>query len=315
MEMKSNIVQILPLSMRIKFKHIQKHLDEVREIRIRVNSPVTVMISGKEVYLGNQGEFLEESREAWWIRAEEIGEIINQICGFSPYAFYEEIKKGYITLPGGHRIGVAGQVLIEDERVAGMKNIRFLNIRISHEVLGAANDLLPCLYEGKELLNTLLISPPGFGKTTLLRDLIRQVSDGNACAKGQSVAVVDERSEIAGCYLGVPQNNVGKRTDVLDGCLKRHGMMMLIRSMAPRVVAIDELGTKEDVDALKQVVHCGSRILVTMHGCSFEEIKQKPFAKELIEEQYFKRYVVLKGLEGKKRKFELFDEEGKICLR
>lgn len=315
MEAKSNIVQILPLSLRIKFKNVQERLGEVREIRIRVNSPVSAVVGGREVYLGNQGEFLSESKDAWWSNAEEIGEIINQICGFSPYAFYEEIKKGYITLPGGHRIGVAGQVLIEDERIAGMKNIRFLNIRISHEVLGAADDLLPFLYEEKELLNTLLISPPGFGKTTLLRDLVRQVSDGNAYAKGQSVAIVDERSEIAGCYLGVPQNKIGKRTDVLDGCLKRHGMMMLIRSMAPKVVAIDELGSKEDVDALKQVVHCGSRILVTMHGSSFEEIKEKPFARELIEEKYFKRYVILKGIEGKRQKFELLNEEGNVCLK
>lgn len=315
MEEMSNIVKVFPLSIRQYFSKIQKNLEKVREIRMRVAAPVLVLVEKTEYYLGKQGDFLVDETFAWHISKEEINEVVNHICGYSPYAFYEELKKGYITIPGGHRIGVAGQVIVEEEKVVGMKNIQFLNIRISHEVQGAADRLLPFLFEKGQIYNTLIVSPPGFGKTTLLRDLIRQVSDGSRYAGGVSVGVVDERSEIAGCYMGVPQNSVGMRTDVLDGCPKRYGMMMLIRSMAPKVVAIDELGSMEDVEALKSVVHCGSRVLVTMHGQSFEEIQEKPFARELIQAKYFDRYVVLKGFEKERQVFRLLDEEGRLCLK
>lgn len=311
----SNIVKIFPLSVRDRFGRVQDNIASIREIRMRVYCPVIVTLGTIEYYLGHHGDFLLDEKSAWIISKEEMQEIVNHLCGYSPYAFYEELKRGYITIAGGHRIGVAGQVIIQGEDVSGIKNISFLNIRISHEVLGAADRILPFLYENGQLHNTLIVSPPGFGKTTLLRDVIRQVSDGNAYARGVSVGVVDERSEIAGCFMGVPQNHIGIRTDVLDGCPKTHGMMMLIRSMAPKVVALDELGSKEDVEALKQVVHCGSKILVTIHGQSFEEIKNKPFAREMIQEKYFGRYVILKGFKEDGQVFRLLDEEGRLCLK
>ena len=309
------IIKILPQSLRKHFGRVQEAFWRVRQIRLRVNMPAIVELSEGEFYLGMQGEFLKDSKEAWIVRKEDVEAFMDAICGYSPYAFYEELKKGYITVPGGHRIGVAGQVVVEGERIIGIKNICFINIRISHEIVGAADCLIPFLYEDGQLLNTLIVSPPGFGKTTILRDLVRQISSGNKMAKGVSVGVVDERSELAGCCLGVPQNQVGERTDVLDGCPKRYGMMMLIRSMSPKVVAIDELGSKEDVEELKRVVHCGSRIIVTIHGESFEEIQQKPFARELVEEKYFQRYVVLQGVKDGRQSFCLLNQEGELCLK
>ncbi|MBR1691804.1 MAG: stage III sporulation protein AA, partial [Lachnospiraceae bacterium] len=303
------------ISMRTYFHNVLENIAHIQQIRMRVNRPVIVEKDRVEYFLGRQGDFLLEETRAWRISGEEMEQLINSVCGYSPYAFYEELKKGYITIAGGHRIGVAGQVITEGEQIAGIKNIRFLNIRISHEVPGAADRLVPLLYENGQLLNTLLISPPGYGKTTMLRDLIRQISDGNRYAKGMSVGVVDERSEIAGCYMGIPQNDVGIRTDVLDGCPKQFGMMMLIRSMAPLVVAIDELGCPEDVEQLKRVVHCGCRILVTMHGQSLDEIQSKPFARELVRDKYFRRYVILKGVAQGRQSFRLLDEEGRLCLR
>ena len=310
-----HILKMLPHDLRIYFRRVEEFFETVRQIRLRVNMPAFVELSSGEVFLGTQGEFLVDRQRAWIVKKEDVERFMDAICGYSPYAFYEELKKGYITVPGGHRIGVAGQVVIEGEHIVGIKNICFINIRFSHEIIGAANGLLPLLYEDGQLLNTLIISPPGFGKTTLLRDLIRQISDGSNIAQGVSVGVVDERSEIAGCCLGVPQNQVGIRTDVLDGCPKKYGMMMLIRSMSPKVVAIDELGSKEDVEELKRVVHCGSRILVTMHGDNFEEIQQKPFARALVEERYFQRYVVLNEMKDGKQSFQLLNQEGKLCLK
>lgn len=309
------IIKMLPQSLRKYFRKVQDHFETVRQIRLRVNMPAVVELAQGEFYLGQQGDFLLDKERAWIVKKEDVEQFMDAVCGYSPYAFYEELKKGYITIPGGHRIGVAGQVILEGERIVGIKNICFVNIRISHEIIGAADRLLPFLYENGQLLNTLVISPPGFGKTTLLRDLVRQISNGNKMAEGVSVGVVDERSEIAGCCLGIPQNQVGTRTDVLDGCPKKYGMMMLIRSMAPKVVAIDELGSWEDVEELKRVVHCGSRILVTIHGESLEEIKEKPFARELVEEKYFQRYVVLKGIQKEKQRFRLLNQEGKLCLK
>ena len=310
-----NVFHSLPASLRRYFGRVIKEIDRIWQIRMRTGQPVIVERAGSEYFLGGKGDFLLDPLRAWHITKEEMEEILSALCAYSPYAFYEELKKGYITVAGGHRIGVAGQVIVEGERIVGIKNIRFLNVRISHEILGAADRLLPLLYEDGQLLNTLLISPPGYGKTTVLRDLIRQISDGNPYAVGMSVGVVDERSEIAGCYMGIPQNHVGIRTDVLDGCPKQCGMMMLIRSMAPRVVAIDELGCAEDVEQLKRVIHCGCRVLVTIHGSSLEEVRAKPFARELIKDKYFQRYAVLKGVEEGRQVFRLLDEEGRLCLR
>lgn len=312
---KHDLTKVIPRSMRTYLHKVLDDPDCIRQIRMRAGRPVMIDKNGIEFFLGKQGDFLLDQDRAWTVTGEEMELLLNSICGYSPYAFYEELKKGYITIEGGHRVGVAGQVIVEGDRICGIKNIRFMNIRISHEIRGAADRLLPFLYEKAQLLNTLLISPPGFGKTTMLRDLIRQISDGNEYAKGMSVGVVDERSEIAACYMGIPQNDVGLRTDVLDGCPKTYGMMMLIRSMAPQVVAIDELGNMEDVRQLQRVVHCGCQILVTIHGQSFEEIQSKPFARALIRDKYFQRYVVLKGVKEGKQRFTLLDEEGRLCLK
>lgn len=160
-----------------------------------------------------------------------------------------------------------------------MKYISSINIRVSHEVLDCANKIFPYITYNKQMYHTLIISPPRCGKTTLLRDVIRQISDGNRWIKGCTVGVVDERSELGGCYLGVIQNNLGMRTDILDRCPKADGMIMLIRSMAPQVVAVDEIGAKEDVHAIEYAMHCGCKMLATAHGDSMEEICKNLFLK------------------------------------
>ena len=163
------------------------------------------------------------------------------------------------------------------------------------------------------MYHTLLISPPRGGKTTLLRDLIRQISDGNKWVKGCTVGVVDERSEIAGCYHGIPQNNMGMRTDVLDGCPKAEGMLMLVRSMSPQVIAVDEIGTAEDVQSIKYAMHCGCRMIATVHGETLEEIQRKPIFEQLIKEHYFERYVVLRNGRHIGEISGIYDAEGNKC--
>ncbi len=158
--------------------------------------------------------------------------------------------------------------------------------------------------------HTLIVSPPRCGKTTLLRDIIRQLSTGSQGHGGVTVGVVDERSELGACYQGVPQNDLGIRTDILDCCPKARGMMMLIRTMSPQVIAVDEIGGREDMEAIEYVMNCGCRLAATVHGSSMDDIRQKPFLGEMVKAGMFQRYIVLSGKGQAGRVQEIFDSKG-----
>lgn len=275
---------------------LEEKMNIIQEIRLRVNRPVTVFIEGMEYYISRDGQVTKDQRNGVRMGERDMEDIVNHICHSSLYAYEEEMKRGYITIKGGHRIGISGQVVLgTDHEIKTIKNISFVNIRIAHEVIGVGHNYLPYLYEKDRVHNTLIISPPGFGKTTLLRDIIRIISDGNSFSKVKNCMVIDERSELAGSYNGIPQLDVGKRTDVMDSCPKAIGMMMAIRSMAPQVMAVDELGTEEDIKALFSVVRSGCSILATMHGDSLDSLCNKNFLKEVMDEKVFSRYIVIKN--------------------
>lgn len=304
------ILHIFPDYMRPTWKQAAEMADELQEIRLRAGEKIILLTNGEERYLNIDGQVVSDIAEGICVTERDMEAVLNHICDYSLYAFADEIRQGFLTLPGGHRVGLAGQVVLENEKeIRNMKHICYMNIRISHEVKGAADGVMHYVYEGDQLLNTLIISPPGCGKTTLLRDMIRQISDGTRYGKGLSVSVVDERSEIAGCYLGMPQNDVGMRTDVLDACPKALGMMMLLRSMSPQVVAVDELGKEEDMSAAAQIMHCGSRILATVHGDSLEDIMKK----DMMKTQLFDRYITLERREGKCLVKNVYDRNFRIC--
>ena len=240
------------------------------------------------------GGIATEHNTAYICTRDDIGKILQLISKNSLYAFEQELKMGFITIQGGHRVGLAGQAILDGGEIKALKNISSLNIRMAREIKGCADQVIPYMIDSrKKVCNTLIISAPCCGKTTLLRDLIRQISMGNMERKGLQVGVVDERSEIAACRNGVPTVDLGMRTDVLDACPKASGILMLIRSMSPALVATDELGRQEDVTALREALHAGVSVLTTIHGRDVEEIRQRPYVKELIEGNYFDRYVVL----------------------
>ena len=243
------------------------------------------------------------------------------IAGYSLYAYEDELRQGFLTIQGGHRVGVAGKILMEEGKVRSIRYISFLNIRLAHQVEGCADKVMPFIVENGEVCHTLIISPPCCGKTTLLRDVIRQISNGNAWCEGKNVGVVDERSEIGGAYQGVPQNDLGIRTDLLDCCPKAEGMMMLIRSMSPEVVAVDEIGEYGDIKAIESVLNCGCRLIATVHGSSVEDIEKKPLLQKMVKEHVFDRYIILSGKKKIGSVWGIFDgrgtrlygEEGVVC--
>ena len=275
------ILNILAKNVRKIIQEDTGGLDSLQEIRLRTGQPVRIVCDNRE-------KILPSEASPHIITKEEVRETMDYISHYSLYAFSNEMKQGFLTIEGGHRVGVAGKVIVEQGKIKNIRYVSSVNIRVSHEVTGCADRVIPYISKDGCICHTLIISPPGCGKTTMIRDLIRQISDGNQYVKGCSVGVVDERSELGGCYMGVPQNQLGERTDILDCCPKAEGMNMLIRSMSPAVIAVDEIGTYEDT--------------------------RKPVLGDLIRKRLFERYVVMGG-ERPGTIRGIYDERGSVLCR
>ncbi len=294
-------------------------LEKLEEIRLRQGKPLIIGLPGADQMVGPQGGPVKDCTQAYLVTKDDIQRVTQLVSGCSLYAFEEEIKNGFITLPGGHRVGLTGKAVVEKGRVKTLKHICSLNIRISREVRGIAEPVLPYLLDCRALniYHTLIFSPPRCGKTTLLRDLVRQISSGipQLNFPGLNVGLVDERSEVAGCYRGVPQRDVGLRTDVLDGCPKAEGMIMLLRAMAPQVIATDEIGSREDVAALEEVFNAGVKVIVTVHGSSLAELAARPSLNYLLNLKVIERYVLLGRSSGTGTVEQIIDGRSMLPLR
>jgi len=273
---------------------------EVEEIRLRVGQPLMVRTSDRDLFLSRDGG-VTSPEKAYFVMREDLACALERMTHSSVYAVEDDLKKGFLTLPGGNRVGVTGEVILQNGQIQTIKHVSSLNLRIARDVPGRGLKILPLLLGADgTLCHTLLISPPRAGKTTLLRDLIRIISDGvlQIGLRGQTVGVVDERGELAGMWQGRPTYNLGYRTDVLDGCPKASGMNMIVRSMAPQVMAMDELGHPDDVTALMDALRTGVRILSTAHASSLEEALHRPSLAHLLEQGVFERLVVLSRKHG-----------------
>ena len=309
MGQRDQVLRVLAKDLRRYMEKLDIDYRLLQEIRIRADAPLMVVYHGKEYFVGRSGCLTTDPEAPLMAERQDVKETMERISNYSMYAFEEELKQGFITIQGGHRVGVAGKIVLEKDQVKNLRYISFINIRLAHQLLGCGDRVLPYLINGESIYHTLIISPPRCGKTTLLRDLIRQLSNGSAKRHGMNVGVVDERSELGACYQGTPQNDLGYRTDILDCCPKKEGMMMLVRSMSPNVIAVDEIGSKEDVEALEYVMNCGVKILATVHGKSMEEIRKKPILGRLVQEKVFQRYVLLSASQIG-RVDAIFDERG-----
>lgn len=238
------------------FKNIE--YKNLREIRIRINRPATLYYAG---YTTNIKEKI--------FHGSEIEEIIYNFCRNSVYAYSDNIKEGFITVTGGHRIGIAGRSMYREDKISNITTYSGINIRIAREHIGCAEKLLPFIYKEEKIKNTLIIAPPSGGKTTYLRDIARLFGSK------YKVTIVDERSEIAASNRGVPQFDIGAFTDVLDGFLKTDGVIHALRCLSPDVIITDEIGTEEDYHAIKTILKSGSKIVTSIHGENLCEIKRK----------------------------------------
>ncbi|MCI8591177.1 MAG: stage III sporulation protein AA [Lachnospiraceae bacterium] len=310
---REDVLKLFPGRLRDILGRANLDFDRLQEIRLRVNKPLILLYDGREVFLDGFGRQWSIRQKGYTVTPEDISGTLEYISSYSMYAYEEELRQGYLTVQGGHRVGVAGRAVVEGEKLKSVQYISFINVRIAHQIPGCAEQLLPYVVEGGGVYHTLIVSAPRCGKTTLLRELIRRISDGTESCPGLSVGVVDERSEIGGCYLGIPQNDLGVRTDVLDGCPKAQGMMMLVRSMSPAVIAVDEIATGEDIRAVETVAGCGCKILATVHGSTMEDVRRRPMLEKLVAERIFERYVILDGAAAPGRVREIYDGRG-TCL-
>lgn len=284
-----DVIQYFPSSMyQILYDALESNSqieNSLYEIRVRVGKPIILRLRQTDIMI------------QYLVSQKEIIQILEKICDNSIYAYRNQICEGFITIKGGHRIGIAGTAVVENSEVINLKYITSLNFRIAREILNCSDNIIKNILdiENQTIFNTLIVSPPGKGKTTILRDIIRKISNGieEVNFKGKVCGLVDERGEIAATYKGVPQNDVGIRTDVIENIPKAKGMKMLIRSMTPEIIACDEIGSNEDVEAIKESMISGVKGIFTMHGKNIEDVRNNKNVNDLIENKLIERILFI----------------------
>ncbi|RDW19165.1 stage III sporulation protein AA [Oceanobacillus arenosus] len=298
------ILRLFPLEIRQAVEaRIDNRWNILQEIRIRLDKPMELIFDMKTEWIGNYRPKKQDSQF-----------IVNQLSEFSLYRMEDELREGYITIEGGHRVGIAGKVNTLNGAVKAIQYITFFNIRIAKEKIGAAIPVLPYIYDSN-YLNTLIIGAPQTGKTTLIRDITRIIATGWKKVEAKKVGVIDERSEIAASIKGVPQHDIGMRTDVLDACPKAEGLMMMIRSMSPDVLIVDEIGSKQDIDALMEALNAGVTIICSIHGRDLDELRKRPSLQILFDQKVFQRMILLEKQLKPAQIKQIYDQNGVNILQ
>ena len=270
---------------------------EVEELRLRAGRPPSVRRAGGEREL-----------ELAAVTAQELREILSRAARYSVHSYAESLKHGYITLAGGHRLGICGTAAEENGQVIGVRGLSSVNLRIARQITDVAAQIAPWIGEDAPQ-SVLLLSPPGFGKTTLLREWVRLISD-----RGYTVAIADERSEVAALADGVPQFAVGRCTDVLENCSKKQAALMLLKTMSPALLAFDEITAPEDVEAVSLCAHCGTAVIASAHAADVDDLRQRPLYRALLELHVFGYAVVIERKDGR-RNYRMERLEERTCLR
>lgn len=280
------ICQTLPPRLRECLAAGKTVLSDYEQLQLRRNCPVTLIRENCRYYLDQKGHAVQQTNMPFLLTQEEMDSILLLASRYSVYASEASLREGYLTLAGGHRLGLCGEVMTEDRQITGIRYVHAYHFRIAHEKKDCAKAVYPYLWEKDRFLNTLIVSAPGRGKTTLLRDLIRLLSDGTEEHPGMTISIADERGELAGCVNGIPQYDIGLHSDVMDKGRKEKTMSMLIRTMAPQVIAADELGGPEECEIVREACSWGVGILTTVHGMqAADSVRQRRL------EALFQRYI------------------------
>lgn len=314
-KLSDEILNSVSASLREKIVIIQNSDINIEEIRLRVQKPLIINANNKD-YFYNQlkNELDSNNSNSYIVTKDDIEQTFQLMCKYSIHSFIDDIKKGFITLKGGHRVGIVGKVIIEDGQVKNIKYVSSLNIRVSREVKNCSDKVIGHIIKNfKEVNNTLIISPPQCGKTTLLRDIVRNLSNGNKERgfEGIKVALIDERNEISGSYLGIPQMDIGIRTDVIETCPKDIGIMMLLRAMSPNLIVTDEIGSEREIKALYTALNGGVGLITTVHGDSIEDIRERKELSKLLDKELFKKVIILSARNGPGTIEKIYDLEEK----
>lgn len=291
---REGILPYLPHRLQDLLQYLKEDdFENLEEIRLRCGQPLALRLGEREVTLDAHGRLSVDLGKGVRITRDDIWRMVASVSDNSLYAFEEDVRRGFITIPGGHRVGLAGHVTMDGQKIRLMKDFGSICFRVARQVAGCAASLYPRLFdESGNLVNTLVVSPPRCGKTTLLRDLARLISEDGK-RPGKNVVIVDERSEIAGCYMGVPQLDVGPRTDILDGCPKDIGMMMAIRSLSPQVIITDEIGQAGDAQAMLECIKAGVAVIASAHANQLDQLRQRPYLKDIMQSEVFPLVVLL----------------------
>ena len=311
------ILPYLPPELRgYLWKALENNGHEILEIRIRLKRPLALETAQGTLFVSRQGFLTEKAEEGMIVAKPILEKIFHLLSQSSAYAFEEELRQGYITVPGGHRVGFVGKAVLDGGKIKHLRCLSGYNFRICRQLDGVAQKIIKFLvFPPQEVHHCLILSGPGMGKTTLLRDIIRHISNGipSLHFSGVNVGVVDERSELAGSYLGEPQLDLGIRTDILDGCPKHEGMLLLVRSMGPKVIATDELGMEKELEALETIINAGVKVITTVHAANLSELAEKTGWKRLLAGRVFQKVIIL-NRQGGLFTAEVFDGQKGIKL-
>jgi len=282
-------VRILPRDLREQALALPpEEQARAEEVRLRVGQSLSVVLPEGEQWLPGEA-----------VQRQDLEQLLERASQASLHVVQDQLCQGYLTVSGGHRLGLCGTAVLREGRICGIRDYSAANLRIARQILGAARPLVGRLWNEERLSSSLILAPPGMGKTTLLRDLIRCISEGEGCPPLR-VSVADERGEIAALYGGKPQLDVGRHTDVLGGCPKARGLLMLLRAMNPQVLAVDEVTAAEDVQALEQAAGCGAALLATAHGTDRGDMMRRAVYRQLLERGIFQKLILIRLEKGQR---------------
>ncbi|WP_458862003.1 stage III sporulation protein AB [Acidaminobacterium chupaoyuni] len=275
----------------------KRYLEALSEIQRERCEELRLRAGGRPAFLLQNGDCRFLAGEP--VTAEDLQQVLAIASGYSVHTYQKQIASGFLPLEGGHRLGVCGEAVMEQGEILSFTALSSLNLRIAHQIKGIGAELAGRLFQNGRFLSTLIVSPPGYGKTTLLRDLVECLSDGEAGGPLR-ISLVDERGEIAASHGGTPQYTIGRSTDVLTGCSKAKGIELMTRSMGPQIIALDEITSLEDCRAISEASYCGCAFLATAHAAEAADLKRRPIYRRLLEDAVFQKIIVIRRTNGQR---------------